>query len=183
MSFVHSENEMTLDLGNVQATLLTPLCARADQMGRSDAMVEDKTANDLVRQLPCDFEKLRQFPNVLTGCAIRAAIMDGWIRDFMLANSEGSIGLLGVRLDTAFERNRPFGSFDWFEFDYEDVIALRTKSFASDPKRHPMVGDIFNAAGIDQAKAIGNGPWLFQAAGVLMYLKPGKVSDLFQLLG
>lgn len=183
MSLAHSENEMTLDLGDVQETLLTPLCARADQWGRSDAIVEDKTANDLVRQLPYDFEKIRRFPNTLTGCAIRAAIMDCWIRDFMLANREGSIGLLGVGLDTAFERNRTFGSFDWFEFDYEDVVALRNKCFASDPKRHPIVGDIFNTAWIDQVKAIGNGPWLFQAAGVLMYLKPEKVSDLIQLLG
>ena len=183
MSLAHSETEMTLDLGDAQETLLTPLCARADQWGRSDAIVEDKTANDLVRQLPYDFEKIRRFPNTLTGCAIRAAIMDGWIRDFMLANRKGSVGLLGVGLDTAFERNRQFGSFDWFEFDYEDVIALRTKCFTVDPKRHPIVGDIFNTVWIDQVKAIGNGPWLFQAAGVLMYLKPEQVSDLFQLLG
>ena len=183
MSSVDSDNEIALDLQDVQETLLTPLCARADQWGRSDAIVEDKAANDLVRQLPYNFEKIRRYPNTLTGCAIRAAIMDGWIRDFMRANPEGSIGILGVGLDTAFERNRRFGNFDWFEFDYEDVMALRGKYFSADPKRHSITGDIFNTAWIDQVKAIGNGPWLFQAAGVLMYLKPEKVSELFQLLG
>ena len=183
MSSINSNNVIALDLTNVQETLFTPLCARADQWGRPDAIVEDKTANELVRQLPYDFEKIRRYPNTLTGCAIRAAIMDGWIRNFTQTNPEGSVGLLGVGLDTTFERNRQFGNVDWFEFDYEDVITLRRKCFKDHPKRHLVNGDIFNTAWIDRVKAIGNGPWLFQAAGVLMYLKPEKVNDLFHLLG
>ena len=182
MSSCDSDATLVLDLQDVQETLLTPLCARADQWGCPDAIIEDETAKELVQQLPYDFDKIRRYPNTLTGCAIRAAIMDGWIREFITANPEGSIGLLGVGLDTAFERNRRFGDVNWFEFDFEDVMALRDKCFAGHPKRHPISGDIFNTGWIDQVKAKGDGPWLFQAAGVLMYLSPEKVRELFHVL-
>ncbi len=179
---IRALNEIgSIQLGDVQETLLTPLCARADQFGRSDAIVIDAAAKQLVDAIKYDFEKIRRFPNTLTGCAIRAAIMDAWIQEFLTANPTGAIGLFGVGLDTVFERNDN-GRANWFEFDFADVIALRQTCFAPDPRRHLIAGDILETSWIGDVKAAAQGPWLFQAAGLLMYLQPTQVEQLFRLL-
>lgn len=179
---IHALTEIdSLQLGDVQETLLTPLCARADQFGRPDAIVVDEAAKRLVDAIEYDFDKIRRFPNTLTGCAIRAAIMDDWIQDFLTAHPTGAIGLFGVGLDTVFERNDN-GQANWFEFDFADVIALRETCFAPDSRRHLIAGDILNTSWIDKVCAVAEGPWLFQAAGLLMYLQPAQVEDLFRLL-
>lgn len=182
MSITKPELTETLELENVQETLLTPLCARADQWDRQDAIIKDEAAKKLVDRLPYDFERIRKYPNTLTGCAIRASIMDRWIKEFLLANPTGSIGLFGVGLDTAFERNSQHGCATWFEFDFKDVVELRHKYFAPDPNRHTISGDIFDTSWIENVKSVSQGPWLFQAAGVLMYLHPEQVKALFALL-
>jgi len=179
---IRALNEIgSIQLGDVQETLLTPLCARADQFGRSDAIVIDAAAKQLVDAIDYDFDKIRRFPNTLTGCAIRAAIMDEWIQDFLRAHPSGAIGLFGVGLDTVFERNDN-GRANWFEFDFPDVIALRETCFAPDSRRQSIAGDILDTHWIDRMQATTQGPWLFQAAGLLMYLQPAQVQQLFRLL-
>lgn len=179
---IRSLNEIgAIKLGDVQETLLTPLCARADQLGRSDAIVIDEAAKRLVDAIDYDFDKIRRFPNTLTGCAIRAAIMDRWIQDFLKSHPSGSIGLFGVGLDTVFERNDN-GLSTWFEFDFPDVIALRETCFAPDSRRHLIAGSILETGWIDRVKSTAEGPWLFQAAGLLMYLQPQQVKQLFRIL-
>lgn len=182
MSLLPAAQLGAVALSDVQETLLTPLCARADQYGRQDAIVVDETARRLVDAIDYDFDKIRRFPNTLTGCAIRAAIMDEWIRDFLAQHPTGSIGLIGVGLDTVFERNDPGSQATWFEFDFEDVIRLRASCFEPNPRRHAIAGDILAGSWIDQAQSIARGPWLFQAAGVLLYLQPQQVRQLFRLL-
>ncbi len=175
MSLRTSHELGAIELSNVQETLLTPLCARADQWGRADAIIIDQTAKQLVDAIDYDFDKIRRFPNTLTGCAVRAAIMDGWITDFLQVHPTGSIGLLGVGLDTVFERSEQHKQATWFEFDFADVIALRERCFAPDPRRHAIAGDILDLTWIKRVRAMAPGPWLFQAAGVLMYLQPAQV--------
>lgn len=180
---LRASNELgAIELGTVQETLLTPLCARADQWGRADAIIVDETAKQLVAAIDYDFDKIRQFPNTLTGCAIRAAIMDAWIQDFLQVYPSGSIGLLGVGLDTVFERNDHCGQATWFEFDFADVIALREKCFAPHARRHAVAGDILDTAWIERVRPMSHEPWLFQAAGLLMYLEPFQVRLLIGLL-
>lgn len=179
---IRALNEIgTIQLGDVQETLLTPLCARADQLGRRDAIVIDEAAKQLVDAIEYDFEKIRRFPNTLTGCAIRAAIMDDWIQAFLKEHPAGAIGLFGVGLDTVFERNDN-GRANWFELDFADVIALRQVCFEPDSRRHLIAGDVFDTSWIDKVREATEGPWLFQAAGLLMYLQPAQVTQLFQLL-
>ncbi len=171
-----------IKLRDVQETLLTPLCARSDQWGRSDAIVTDRCAKQLVEAIDYDFDKIRQFPNTLTGCAIRAAIMDGWVSDFLSDHPSGAICLLGVGLDTVFERNDLSGSATWFECDFPDVMQLRERCFAPSPRRHAIAGDLLDFSWIQRVKAHSDGPWLFQAAGLLLYLPPEKVRLLFTKL-
>ncbi len=182
MSLRSSTELGSLDLGNVQETLLTPLCARADQLGRADAIIVDEAARKIVESINYDFDKIRKFPNTLTGCAIRASIMDEWIQQFLAQHPTAAVGLLGVGLDTVFERNDRQSQVHWYEFDFEDVISIRAKCFEPDPRRRLIAGDIFDTYWIHQVKSETDGPWLFQAAGVLMYLPPNRVQELFKLL-
>lgn len=171
----------TATLGVVQETLLTPLCARADQFGRNDPIVVDPAAAKLVSQIDYDFDRIRAYPDTLTGCAIRAAIFDSWIKEFLSVHPTGTLVLVGEGLDTTFERNDN-GRARWFELDFPDVIDLRSKLFEPSPRRQHIAGDALEGKWIDQVRESAGSGYLFQAAGVLMYLKHPQVLRLFTLL-
>lgn len=169
------------DLGTVQETLLTPLCARADQYGRPDAIVHDKRAMEIVRSMEYDFDKIRKFPDTLTGCAIRAAIFDRWMAEFLQQHDDAAIVLIGEGLDTTYDRNDD-GRAEWFEIDFPDVIDLRRQLIGTSERRTMIAGSVFEEEWIDQVRAAGRSPILFQAAGVFMYLPPEKIRSLLGLL-
>lgn len=170
-----------VQLGVVQETLLTPLCARADQFGRPDAIVDDATAARIVSQIDYDFDRIRKFPDTLTGCAIRAAIFDRWISEFLTEHRDTCLVMIGEGLDTTFDRNDD-GHAIWFELDFPDVIELRKNFFASNDRRNMIGGSVFDASWIDQVRRCGRSQFLFQAAGVTMYLPEQQVRELFTLL-
>ena len=178
-------------LGTVQETLLTPLCARAEQCGRADGIVDDPTAAAMVKAIHYDFAKIRRHPNTLVGCAIRAARFDRRLQTFLqgpsntgtehLADQQHAIVLIGEGLDTTFERNDD-GRCLWFEIDFPDVIELRKRFFQPDQRRHLIAGNVFDPEWVSIVRSSGAKRILFQLAGVLMYLEPEQVKALFGIL-
>jgi len=169
------------ELGTVQETLLTPLCARADQVGRPDAIVDDPTAAKMVASIDYDFNKIRCFHDTMVGCAIRAARFDRWIKSFLDGPKPCTLVLIGEGLDTTFERNDD-GESHWFELDFPDVISLRRRLFEPNGRRTLIAGDVFDRDWIERVRNAGTSRHLFQIAGVLMYLPPDRVRELFIML-
>lgn len=178
-------NDLKIDLGVVQETLLTPLCARAMQYGRPDAIVSDPIAARLVETIDYDFDRLRAFPDTMTGCAIRAERFDRRIQSFLGESSADetppTMVLIGEGLDTTFDRNDD-GRAHWYEIDFPDVIALRKQLFPDQPRRHQISGSVFDEEWIGQVKQTATERVFFQIAGVMMYLPEEKVRKLFTLL-
>jgi O-methyltransferase involved in polyketide biosynthesis len=169
-------------LGIVQETLLTPLCARADEYTRVDGIVRDQTAYQLVNSISYDFSKIRRYGNTLVGCAIRANVMDRWIAEFLSQNPNGVVTCLGVGLDTVRERNDNKKA-TFVELDFADVIDLRRKCFEENERRIQIVSDVLDSSWLSAVSHLQNRKWLFQAAGLLMYLQPDGVRRLFKILG
>lgn len=171
-----------VELGTVQETLLTPLYARARQWGRDDAIVDDPQARKIVDSIDYDFTSLEKFPDTLTGCAIRASIFDPWIESFLEKDdSATAIVLIGEGLDTTFERNDD-GRANWFELDFPDVIDLRRRCFAENSRRRCIAGNALDGDWIDEVAGAKCDQYLFQIAGVLMYLPEDSVRGLLTML-
>ncbi|MEM6989215.1 MAG: class I SAM-dependent methyltransferase, partial [Myxococcota bacterium] len=65
----------SVELGDVQETLLIPLLARAVETSRSNGLLEDPRAVEIVEQLDYDFDKWRGHSS-LTGACLRTRIYD-----------------------------------------------------------------------------------------------------------
>jgi len=173
------------ELGTVQRTLLTPLVARADQYPRQDAILRDHKAFEIAKRLAPHYQSaflaIRRFPDTLTGCAIRAAVFDRWIRRFLDRHRDAAVISIAEGLDTTFERNDD-GRSVFFELDFPDVIALRRELFADHPRRSMIAGSVFDKRWIDRVRSSGRNAFLFQAAGLTMYLPPERVREMLTLL-
>lgn len=164
-------------LGTVQQTLLSPLLSRANEYGRTDAIICDSKARELIDQLDYDFDRISPYRDTLIGTAIRAAILDRWITEFLDRCPDGTIVLVGEGLDTTFDRNDN-GRAQWLEIDYPDVIELREKLFEANDRRLRFSGSVFEPGWSDLINVSGD-QVLFQIAGVTMYLRPEQVRRLF----
>jgi O-methyltransferase involved in polyketide biosynthesis len=174
-------NTLQPELGTVQETLLTPLLGRADQFGREDAIVRDAKADEMVRSMDYNFDAIRKYPDTLVGCAIRAAIFDRWMREFLKSHDDVAVTMIGEGLDTTTDRNDD-GQAHFFELDFPDVIELRRHFFEPTDRRTFIAGSVFETEWIDQVKSSGRKNFLFQLAGVTMYLEPEQNRQLFTML-
>ncbi len=171
----------SIELTGVQETLLTPLCGRADQFGRPDAIVTDPLAHQLVESIHYDFSKLRRFHDTLVGAAIRAAIFDRWIGEFLSVAEQPTVVMLAEGLDTTMARNDD-GRANWFEIDFPDVITLRDRLMPATERQHRIAGSVLEPDWIAAVKAAGGRGHLFQAAGLTMYLTADQVRGLMTML-
>ena len=108
-----------------ELTLLITLYAKALDYRSKNSVLNDKAADDLVRSIDYDFEKL----DTVSGnyIAVRAKQYDEWIQEFLEVNPDAVIVHLGCGLDTRITRINPPQSASWFDIDYPAVIDLREK--------------------------------------------------------
>ncbi|MEM6687854.1 MAG: class I SAM-dependent methyltransferase [Planctomycetota bacterium] len=178
MSSASNFRATKLKLGTVQQTLLTPLYARAREINHASPIIVDRKAAEIIETLEHDFDAIARFNDTLTGCAIRASILDGWMKSFLQEHPESTVTLIGEGLDTTFDRNDN-GKATWFEMDLPDVISLRRNVFEPHLRRHLLPANLMEDGWLDQISQAGSKSQLFQFAGVTMYLKPDVVRNLF----
>ncbi|MFT4201099.1 class I SAM-dependent methyltransferase [Gordonia sp. (in: high G+C Gram-positive bacteria)] len=164
-----------VDLGKVQETLLIPLYGRARDARRKRSVLHDTRAAEIVDGLDYDFSTFR-LPNT-HGSVWRAAIFDGFVRDFLADHPDGFVADLGCGLSTRFDR-LDNGRLTWLDMDLADTIELRRK-FVSDTDRYTMrVGSILDTdwyEAIDMSK-----PVLLLSEAVLLYFPSEQVTPVLQ---
>ena len=74
--------KISIDLGEVQKTLLIPLFGRAKEFEKKHPLVKDKYAHDIVEQLDFDFEEAfrKLSPQISINSATRAYHLDSAFR-------------------------------------------------------------------------------------------------------
>jgi O-methyltransferase involved in polyketide biosynthesis len=169
------------DLSGVAETLLIPLCIRAVESQRSDALIKDEKAVAMVRQMDQDFlrNKLAKIDEeTQAAIVLRNREFDRHARDFLARYPEAVAIHIGCGLDARFERVDN-GRAEWYDLDLPEVIELRRKFIGGEGARyHLLAYSVLDSTWLDAVSAHRQRPFLFLAEGVLMYLDKAQVKSL-----
>ncbi len=163
------------DLSAVSRSLLIPLYFRAMESQRSDALVRDPKAVELVGRLDVDFSGVQRLKGEQVNYLLRMREFDRRARAFLAEHPAGTIVDLGCGLDTRCERIDN-GQMAWCGLDLPEVIALRRELLDETPRSHFIGCSVLDFSWLD---ALGAQPgWrgqrgrpvLFLAEALLVYL-------------
>jgi O-methyltransferase involved in polyketide biosynthesis len=144
---------------------------------RSDnPILGDKYADEAIRKIDFDFDMIYVKGSEIS-VPVRAKHLDGWTREFLLANHDSIVLHLGCGLDSRVFRIDPPATVRWYDVDFTDVIAIRRKIY---PDRHDyqLIGsDVTGPHWLD--RIAGDRPVLVIAEGLMNYLSEQEVVDLF----
>ena len=170
-----------IDLSGVAETLLIPLCVRALESQRPDAILKDEKAASLVQQIGCDHAKILE-DIAEESRAARLYLtrqIDLCAGDFFTRHPQAVVLHIGCGLDCRFERVDN-GSVEWFDLDFPSVIDLRRKLLGSgDGRYHLLAGSVLENGWVEAVSAYPGRPVLLLAESVLMYLTEAQVKTLF----
>ena len=177
------ENEKELDsqrlhkvyLTGEKATLLIPLYAKALDNRSKRPILHDKNADEIVKMIDFDFEKLRGFGNGNV-IVVRAKQIDEWVEEFIKSSPNAVVLNLGCGLDTRVSRINPPSSVSWFDVDFPEVIEERQK-FYSNHYGYQMIASSITESGWLE-KTPKNRSAILVADGVFEYLAEGEVKEL-----
>jgi O-methyltransferase involved in polyketide biosynthesis len=167
------EDKHQVRLGAVQETLFIPLAARALETQRKHPVLRDPKAVEMVQSIDYDTAKYgRGAGGSVT--VLRTAIIDFWVRSFLVAHPAGTVVELGTGLNARFERVDN-GQVHWFDLDLPDTIDLRRAFFADTARRQMVAASVLDRDWLP-AVAQSRGPYFFVADGVLVYLLEEQVT-------
>ncbi|WP_293338987.1 class I SAM-dependent methyltransferase [Microcoleus sp. CAWBG58] len=170
-----------VELGTVQETLLLTLWARAVEATKADPILRDPKSQEILEQIDYDFSKLEEAKGTQVAVCLRGLMYDDWVKSFLQENPSGTIVEIGCGLNTRFER-LDNGQVRWFDLDMPDSIAVREKYFSETERRKLIASSVLDDSWVDAVKAVGSGPIMFVAEGVLMYFTEAQVKQLLALL-
>ena len=161
-----------IELGPVQETLLIPLLGRAVETGKTNGLLKDPRAVEILEQLDYDFEKWRGIQS-LVGASLRTRLFDEEVEAFLAVHPEGTVVEIGAGLNTRYER-LDNGRAHWLELDLPDSMALRRQFFADTERRRMVAASALDTDWLDEVAALP-GPTCFVSEAVLIYLEGTEV--------
>jgi O-methyltransferase involved in polyketide biosynthesis len=168
--------KISVDLGNVQKTLLLPLWGRAFESKKENLMLIDRTALAIIDQVDYDFASLANNLNELTQIAwiMRSVCVDEVVSVFLKKYPRATIVNIGCELDTTFDRVDN-GMLTWYDLDMLDVIRLRKKLIQETERRKFIPASFLEPDWMSELKVDQN--VLFIAAGVFYYFEEHDVKE------
>lgn len=173
------KEKIAIELGNVQKTLLLPLWGRAMESQKEKALLNDKTAVEIIQKIDYDFETLLKGINEVSvmGWVCRSLLMDEAIRGFIARHPGATVVNIGCGLDTTFERIDN-GYIRWFDLDLPDTIELRRKFIKETGRRKFIVSSFLDEDWLKKLVVADN--ILFVSAGVFYYFEEKQIQSFFQ---
>ena len=165
-------------LHGVSETLLIPLCMRAKESRKVDAMIKDEQAATLVERIDYDFSRIRLRAHDEVLIAVRVREFDRLAREFLLTHPDAVIVHIGCGLDARFERVDN-GRVQWYDLDLPDVIQLRRDLMEpACPRYHMLASSVFETDWMDTIRQHGPIPAMFLAEGVFPYCEEEQIRSL-----
>ena len=164
----------SVQLGQVQETALVPLYARALESRRKRPVLEDPKAVEIVDSIDWDFGRFGQRRRVV-GCALRSAMFDVWVRDFLASHPEGTVVEIGAGLNTRFER-LDNGTVHWYDLELPDMVELRRRFFSDTGRRTTLAASVLDPEWIETVRR-SPGPYFLVAETVFAYLEEAQVKS------
>ena len=161
-------------------TSLITLYSRALHSREIDPVLRDEAAEEAIRRIDYDFDKLKVRKVEPLSIAIRAKQFDLWTSHYLAETPDATVLHLGCGLDSRVFRLNPNASVRWFDVDYPEVIEVRRRLY---PERagYCMIGSELSDPGfLDEVPA--DRPAMIVAEGVMMYLAEHDVKQLLNRL-
>ena len=166
------------NLKEEKETLFIPLYGKAIDYRSKKSILNDSTANEVVKGIDVDLSKHRRFGGRVS--AVRAKQYDEWTKEFIAKNNNAVIVHLGCGLDARITRIEPPASITWFDVDFPEVICLR-KTFFSETNEYKMMANSITSENWLEAIP-SDRPALIIAEGVFEYLSKEEVKTLLHRL-
>jgi len=172
------------NLSGVAESLLIPLCTRALESQRPDALVRDEQAEALVRRMNLDPERIladvEEWGRV--AAVLRSREFDRQAQAFLQSWPDGVVVHIGCGLDTRLERVDN-GRVEWYDLDLPEVIELREKWVgAPGPRQQYLAGSVLDEAWLSRVQPRPPHRTLLLAEGVFMYFTEAQLRLLFPTL-
>ncbi|WP_246398633.1 class I SAM-dependent methyltransferase [Mycobacterium vicinigordonae] len=163
---------MSIELGEIQETLLIPLYGRALDAQNRRSVLGDRRAAEFVEAIDYDFAKFSG-PS-LAGSVLRASIFDGYVEAFLQQHPSATVVDVGCGLSTRFDR-LDNGVVRWFDIDLEDTMALRHRFFEEHDRYTMITASIFGTDWYDVVRPEPDIPVLLLSEAVLLYFPESEV--------
>ena len=173
-------DEPELSLSVLEKTALIPLVARAQARTLFPELgFVDEQAEYMVEALGIPLDSFGLDVAWLRGTILRAKWFDDRCRQFFKANPNGLGVALGAGLDTRFQRLNE-GAIRWVDLDLPEVTDLKCRFVKVTENYRVLACDVTDPAWIDQIGWRAGLPLILTAEGLLMYLAPQDVRNLFR---
>ena len=169
------EKKVRVELGGVPETLLWTLYNRAVESRRSNRILDDPLAVELLDRIDYPFKQRFGKPIWSQAQALRARRFDQAIHDFLAVHPDGTVVALGEGLETQFWRVDN-GRVRWLTVDLPDVINLREKLLIKSSRRRAVACSALDERWMDAVNP--STLMLITAQGLFMYLEQTDVQHL-----
>ena len=171
------EQQIKINAGTVQETLLLPLWGRAYETEKESPRLVDRKAVEIIESLDYDFSTIADTQAFSQhGWVARSLHTDQVANEFIGKHPEATIVNIGCGLDTTFSRIDN-GKILFYELDFPEVIDLR-RDFYEDSDRHRSIASSFLETDWFNEIEVRDG-LLFLAGGVFMYFSEAQIKAFF----
>jgi O-methyltransferase involved in polyketide biosynthesis len=173
--------KLSVELGEIQQSMLVAVYLRAIETRRPDAMVRDLKALEIVERVDFDFHRIKTPLSTQLDAAIRAEVLDEQVGLFVQQHPDGIVVNLGSGLDGRFWRVDN-GRIRWFDVDMPDSLVVRRKFYEEGPRNRFIAASMFDGAWIDAVNRQPDEPLLIVAEGVLVFFPEEQLRELFRMI-
>ncbi|MET8333621.1 class I SAM-dependent methyltransferase [Streptosporangium canum] len=164
----------------MEDSLWLTLCGKALDYRRSDPILGDQMADEIVRRLGYDCGRFKLSESPTINIAHRSKKMDEVAADF-IARHPNAVGLdLGAGLDSRLFRLNPPSTVDWYDVDFPNVITARRKVIPERANGHGIGTDLVDLNWLEAVPS--DRPAVIIADGLLAFLTQEDMIALLKRL-
>lgn len=171
--------KINIEFKNIQETLILPLWGRAVENQKTNPLLIDTTAKEIIDKIDYDFSIIEKNISYISqlGWVARCIEIDSLIKEYIEKYKEATIVNIGCGFDKTFERIDN-GKIKWYDLDLPDVINIRKKIIKKNERREYISNSFFDENWLNTISVKEN--VLFFAAGVFYYFTENKIKEFVQ---
>jgi methyltransferase (TIGR00027 family) len=179
---------LDVKITDISSTMLLTLYCRATESLSPDPVINDPEAVRITTALNSwlanssdrmyrDLGEGKLNKKLMLFISLRAKRFDDYAGAFLVSNPGGTIINLGCGLDTRFWRIDN-GQMSLYDLDLPEVIELKRKLCRETDRYHMIASSVLDYNWLSLLKKQADGPVLFLAEGLFMYLEKNDVKEL-----